>query len=203
MHVLLTDALTCPRCGPEYGLILLAEDTRDRRIVRGSLGCANCRERYRVQEGTADLRYGAEPAEAGADPSAADALRIAAMLGVTEGPALLMIVGDGAVNAPGVVEVVPGIEIVAAGVRPVSGSGPGVSPVRVGARLPFRDRSMRGIALTGWAVEVIEEAARVVAARARVAVIGPHADTEERLERAGLRTIARDENAVVAERTLF
>ena len=32
MHILLTDALTCPRCGPDFGLIVLAEGVEDRRV---------------------------------------------------------------------------------------------------------------------------------------------------------------------------
>ncbi len=30
MHLLLTDRLTCPRCGPDHGLILLAREIVDR-----------------------------------------------------------------------------------------------------------------------------------------------------------------------------
>ena len=43
MHILLTDTLTCPRCGPDFGLILLAERIEGRRVMDGHLGCANCR----------------------------------------------------------------------------------------------------------------------------------------------------------------
>lgn len=56
MHLLLTDRLTCPRCGPTFGLILLADRMDERRVVAGSLGCPNCRDRFRVADGFADLR---------------------------------------------------------------------------------------------------------------------------------------------------
>lgn len=56
MDVGLSDLLTCPRCGPGYGLVLLPYEASDRRVRTGVLGCANCRERYPVEEGVADLR---------------------------------------------------------------------------------------------------------------------------------------------------
>ena len=46
MHILLTDVVTCPRCGPEFGLILLADRFEERRVMQGRLGCPNCREEY-------------------------------------------------------------------------------------------------------------------------------------------------------------
>lgn len=51
MHLLLTDILSCPRCGPEFGLILLADRIEARRVLAGILGCANCRSKYPIREG--------------------------------------------------------------------------------------------------------------------------------------------------------
>ncbi|NNF13043.1 MAG: hypothetical protein HKN72_07465 [Gemmatimonadetes bacterium] len=56
MHLLLTDRLTCPRCGPPFGLILLADRMTDRRVHQGTLGCPNCRDSFSVDDGFADLR---------------------------------------------------------------------------------------------------------------------------------------------------
>lgn len=53
---MLTDRLTCPRCGPTFGLILLAERMVDRRVRDGTLGCPNCRDAFPVVDGFADLR---------------------------------------------------------------------------------------------------------------------------------------------------
>ena len=58
MHLLLTDRLTCPRCGPSFGLILLADRMNDRRVVDGVLGCPNCRDGFPVRDGFGDLRAG-------------------------------------------------------------------------------------------------------------------------------------------------
>lgn len=74
MHLLLTDRLTCPRCGPTFGLILLADRMVERRVLQGTLGCPNCRDSFTVRDGFADLRApprGDLPeGRAGADPAA-------------------------------------------------------------------------------------------------------------------------------------
>ena len=56
MNVSLTDHLVCPRCGPPFGLVLLARDVRDRRVRQGEFGCPNCRDGFPVVGGFGDLR---------------------------------------------------------------------------------------------------------------------------------------------------
>ena len=54
MYILLTDALTCPRCGPEFGLLVLADRMEERRVIEGRLGCANCRSAFPIRDAAAD-----------------------------------------------------------------------------------------------------------------------------------------------------
>jgi hypothetical protein len=206
MHASLTDAITCPRCGPDYGLILLADKTDQRRIIDGSLGCANCRERFPVRAGFADLRFGAvQAADIAAEPSQEETMRLAGLLGVTEGPALVLIAGAGAVNARAYADLVAGIEVVAAWPPLINEPDqPGVSRFATAGNLPFRSGSMRGVALTdALTVGLIEEAARVAALRARVVVYDSAEGVREHMERARLRVIAQNDRATVAERVLL
>jgi uncharacterized protein YbaR (Trm112 family) len=76
MHLSLSDLLTCPRCGPDYGLILIPARTRERRVEAGVLGCPNCRERYAIDQGVAELWVAGATASASA--TAAPAGRAAA-----------------------------------------------------------------------------------------------------------------------------
>src|SRR5688500_18729002 len=104
MHILLTDLLTCPRCGPEFGLIVLSEGLEDRRVVEGRLGCANCRSSYPIRRGVADLRHArCAPMQASANPRRADServMRIAALLGINRpGAPVLLLETDGSVAA--------------------------------------------------------------------------------------------------------
>jgi uncharacterized protein YbaR (Trm112 family) len=191
VHLLVTDRLACPRCGPGFGLILLSDRVRDRRVLEGAFGCANCRERYPVQEGFADLRPhpggAAGGAVGGEDPGAPPllpddaegALRLAAMLGVTEGPATLLLAGAPARHAERLAAMLDGVEVVALhpGLRDLPET-PGVSRGMAGLPLPFFDATFRGVAADeGWAESGLEELRRVTAPGARMVLGLP--DPEE------------------------
>lgn len=135
MHLLLVDHLTCPRCGPEFGLILMADGVSDRRVQSGSLGCFNCRERYPVANGQAHLlppgevqgeegsgdglagpegargdgATAGEPREAG---DAEAAFRVAALLGIRKGPGHVLVAGEAARHARAVARLVEELEVV-------------------------------------------------------------------------------------------
>lgn len=205
MHASLTDAITCPRCGPGYGLILLADEVVDRRILDGSFGCANCRERFPVRAGFGDLRFGSAPAAPRPSDYRVDAMRLAALLGITEGPALVLVAGVEAAQASALADLIEGIEVVAAW-APLEAEAerPGVSRFAISGNLPFRSASMRAVALTDPdTVRLVEDAARVAAPRARVVIYSADESIVQRVERSGLRIIAKDERTTVAQRVLF
>ncbi len=234
MHLLLTDRLACPRCGPTFGLILLAEQLQDRRVIEGSLGCPNCRERYPVTQGFGDLRppprgpldpVRAEatevgPAGAEAGPSAL-ALPIAAAVGAVEGPGqgqghLLVFDDVGPIGRigrigrilPSLREVLPdGLELVVVGDAAAPGplgrsDQPGISRLAVGPRLPFFDRTFRGVVVGGpdLALPRLREAARVLASGHRVVVLDPSDETQVLLGGVGLTRFVRAEGFVAAGR---
>jgi uncharacterized protein YbaR (Trm112 family) len=207
MHIGLTDVLTCPRCGPAFGLILRADRAENRHVLEGVLGCANCREQYVVYGGLGRLRapfddVAAADVAAPAEIGDAEAVRIAALAGITEGPAILLIAGPAARFAPAVAALVDGIEVVAAG----AGLGawresPGVSRIDVGARLPFHDGRLRAVHLSGEAADILlEEALRAVAPFGRVVLEPPAGAAIERLARGGFRPLAQDARTLVAGR---
>lgn len=208
MFVALTDLVTCPRCGPGWGLVLLADRVEDRRVLSGRFGCPACRGTFRVESGFAELR----PAGAGGEPDAgvtagpaadrAGAVRLAALLGLGEGAGHPLLVGTAARFAGELAALVPGLEVVAVG-DALRGwpEAPGVSRIAAAGRLPFRDRSMRGVALGGEvAGAFLEEGARVLGAAGRLVVEGAPADAEARLARVSLDVIVREGGAVVARR---
>ena len=207
MFAPLSDIVTCPRCGPAFGLIMLADRVADRRAYDAWLGCANCRERYRVQDGFADLRFGpALENGAGLQSSTEEAARLAAFLGVTEGPALVLLVGAGAQNAAALADMIEGVEVVG------TWSPLADQPERAGVSrfastqdvLPFRDASMNGVALTDEAsFGLIAEAARVVMPRSRVVIASGTPEVTARVERAGLHVLAKSDRGTVAQRKSF
>jgi uncharacterized protein YbaR (Trm112 family) len=205
MYILLTDALSCPRCGPAFGLLVQADRLEERRVVEGRLGCANCRETYPVRGGVAHLSLapGTEAAVP-ADPPADDpeaAVKLAALMGLAGARGLVMVEGPGARHAAALATLVPEVEVVAvdAGSAPPSPMVPGVSRVRAGAALPFRDATMRGAALTGGAGDArLREALRVLAPGARLLVDPADAETAARLRALGAQVMLEQEAVVVA-----
>lgn len=222
MEIALSDLLTCPRCGPAHGLILLPAEVRDRRVVSGVLGCPNCRERYPVEREVADLRGGAGPVGRGAskmeaaEKGAADAggeggnedgrgsgdaeaaVRLAALLGLSEAGGVVLIAGPAAVHGGRVAEAAPGTTVVT---TPESGGVPGpVSRLRIGSALPLRTGSLRGVALTGPRAELIEEGARLLAPAGRLVLDPAPEDAGSRVATAGLRVLAKEGGVLVAGR---
>lgn len=216
MHLLLTDRLTCPRCGPRFGLILLAERVDDRRVMEGHLGCPNCREHYPVLKGYGDLRPPVDrrvssdgPAgtsDPGSTPDEAvardveGALRLAALLGVERGPGFLLLMGPSARLAGRLAAMVGGIEVVAVGpgLKALAES-PGVSRMAFHKGIPFYDASFQGVALQGeWIPPHLGEALRVVRPGARIVLLDLTEQDRTRLEEAGLEFLLVTGKALVA-----
>lgn len=206
MHILVTDRLACARCGPPFGLVLFADELRDRRVIQGVLGCSNCRERYPVEGGFGDLRPSPRPPFPDGEPDLSDdpegAMKVAALLGVREGPGLLLLTGDSVRHAERLAAMVEGIEVVAAHpalrARPEAG---GVSRLALGERFAFLSGSVRGAVLQGGeASAFLGEAMRILSPGARLVLLDPPETAKERLEKAGFDLLLEAETALVGAR---
>jgi len=207
MYILLTDVLTCPRCGPEFGLIVLAERMEERRVMEGHLGCANCRTHYPIRNAVSDLRLGGGSAVAADPPSAysADAadpeaaVRLAALMGLAGASGMAMVAGPGARHAAEISALVPELEVIAVDAAPGIGAEPGVSRVLAdGAILPLRG-GLRAAALTGGADPArLREGLRVLSPGARLVADPAPAGTAEALRGLGAEVLLEEEGVVVA-----
>ena len=210
---MLTDRLICPRCGPGFGLILLADSLENRRVIEGSLGCPNCRDRFPVEGGFGDFR---PPPRSTGDqapdiepPASPPAMEVAALLGLTGGPGNVALIGDLSGHATALAGLVPGVEFIgiAPGLRGWE-EGEGVSRMTAGAFLPFSSGSLRGIGLFGdgeppmaAGPSLAGELARVVAPGGRIAVWGAVQEWVKTLSSEGLDVLASEESALVVMRT--
>lgn len=182
-------------------MVLAADRIDDRRVQQGWLGCANCRERFEIREGVADLRF---PAALGAlvipleaDPADA-AVRRAALLGLGPGHGMVVLLGPAAASAAVLAELMEGIEVVAVEAAPSTHPPqPGISRLVASARLPLADAFTRALATTGEFVD-LEEAARVVAPGGRIVVEAAAPATAERLRGAGFHILLDQDGVVVA-----
>lgn len=206
MHLLVTDQLSCVRCGPEFGLILAIDEMRGRRVLEGVLACSNCRERYPISEGVGDLRVAPrDPLSAPASPLPADpdaAARLAALLGVERGPGLLVIAGSSTWHAHPLSQMVDGIEVAVLR-APLRGEieQEGVSRISVSDRLPFLTGSVRGAVIEGGSgVALLSEVARVLGTGARLVFLRPPGDAGALIRAHGLQSIVESAEALVSQR---
>jgi len=208
VHLLLTDRLTCPRCGPRFGLILLARSVVDRRVLEGTLGCPNCRDGFEVHDGFGDLRApprGTLPPGRAGDPRPADPVdveRLAALLGVVDGPGTLALVGEPSRLAIGLVRLIPGVEVAAVDADLARWpEAPGVSRLAAWPGLPFFDGTLRGAAVDGTlGTSWVREACRAISRLARVVVTSAPEDARALLEESGLNVLAAEAGTIVGAR---
>ena len=192
MHILVTDLLACPRCGPEFGLILQADELLARRVIEGRLACANCRTQYPVRRGFSDLRLPAsgpgspEPLDA---ENPRDALRLGALLGEGTGARPVALVGGVAGQAGLLGGWMEGTELLAVHADlSDAGEREGITRLGVGAgRLPFLSGSLGGVAVKGPAgASLTRELARVLAPGSGLVCLEPGEGAGAEMEAAGL-----------------
>ena len=206
MNVLVADRLTCSRCGPEFGLILRADKTHDRRVTEGVLGCPNCRDQYPITDGFGDLRAPPRPelpkGRAG-DPvikTPEESEYLLPLLGIIQGPATVLLIGGPAVLGGGLASLLDDIHVVGADADLARWpADPAWSRIVSHPGIPFFSRTLRGVVIDGrldrhW----FEEAARVIAPMSRVVVVNAATTASEWLQAAGLSIMADESGRVVA-----
>jgi hypothetical protein len=180
----------------------------ERRVLDGRLGCPNCRDTYPVKDGFGDLRApprGDLPKGRAGTPGRLDeqeTRRLAALIGVHEGPGTVAFLGATARFAAAYAELVPGVEAVGLDASMVHWPRlPRVNRMVSRPGIPFFGRTLRGVAVDGvLGLSWIGESARVVAPLGRVVVSEAPEGTEEALSGAGLGILAAEGGTVVAAR---
>lgn len=150
MFIELTEILRCPRGHPESYLVAAPITMDGRRIVRGAVGCPECRAEFPIVDGVTYFGPPGRPSGAPAPGAAApeyDAAGLAAFLGL-EGPGgYAALVGRAARHGPEIVGLVPGVHFVA--VNPPAGVAPGaaLSILVCPGGLPIKSSHVRAVAL--------------------------------------------------------
>jgi uncharacterized protein YbaR (Trm112 family) len=206
----LTDLLTCPKCGPMHGLVLLVQEVEDRRVRTGWLGCPNCRHDYPVTDGVADLRLELDtPSESPAryietEPDDELALKVLALLGLNEQRGYVLIAERIAHAATAVSDLAPELEVIAVSSTPRDlTDARGVSCVLAEQPFPLVEFKLPGVAIApGGNPQLVAAASRRVATGGRLAMFDATAEDVEEAKRSGLTILAVEKGTAVAERKL-
>lgn len=200
----LTDLLTCPRCGPSFGLVLLVDQVEERRVRRGWLGCPNCRHDYPIENGAADLRR--DPETPGSSRPVFDdeelALKIVALSGLADERGYLLLDERLAHSAVAVTELAPELEVVVVrSTRDDSAEQRGISRILSDAQFPLVEYGLHGVAIApGADLELVAAAARHVKKGGRLVLFDAGAVDLDEVERTGLTVVAAERGTAVAER---
>ncbi len=194
MFIELVDALRCPHQHEESWLVASADRMEHRHIVDGRIGCPVCSAEFPIRAGVVDFR--ASPSAAVPQPIVAGAgvaMRIAALLGLTDHTGFAVLLGEWGAYAGEVAGVAETPLIVIDPPADVTGA-PGVSVLRCDGELPLATGAARGIAVDARNEARMASALRAVRTGGRilapVALLLPPDVTE----------LARDDALWVGER---
>jgi hypothetical protein len=189
----LVDALRCIRPHEETWLVAAMDRVDGREIIDGMLGCPICHAEYPVRDGVADFTAGGVAVPSQAADSRESAMRLAALLDLTDGRGWALLVGSWGSIARELQSIVSN-PLVLVNPPAGTGSGHGVSVLLASASLPIAMGAARCAALDeslSWSV-----APAIAAVRTGGRIVGRTGLTLPE----GVREIARDEMGWVGER---
>lgn len=223
MFLELAEVLDCPDCEESVGLVTFVDRAESRRVVEGRLGCPLCEIEVPIRRGTmrfdlSDAARRATPRAGTAHPAGETApeaaLRLAALLGVSERAGMVVLLGprlaahaaaiarlgdrlevlvwlpDAADRSPSVAAVV---EDLVAGVDPLLGAAPHRWPIRSGA--------LHGIAVAAPMTLPLSEITRCARPGARLVVETPTPADLDSLAASEFAEVASDATVWVGERS--
>jgi uncharacterized protein YbaR (Trm112 family) len=162
----LVDVFRCPAAHEESTLVLSVDAWAGQRIHTGILGCPVCTARYPIRDGHVDFSGDAGVRHGGAG-AAADGLRLAAQLDLSEPGGIVLLSGRYAAAHVALGEL---SNVICLLVDSEVDPGPSAVSMTLLERLPLADGVLRGAALDAPrnTVAFLPEIARCVRARGRI-----------------------------------
>lgn len=181
MFIELTESLLCPEDhASESHLVVVPEETVERDVRRGVIGCPTCEREYPVVNGV--VVFGADPWEAGmvesGDPrTSPDADTLHALLGLTTPGGYVVLLGSATRFADALAPRMSGVHLVGVNPPPGVAAGTRLSLLRSPARMPLRSAVARGVVVGSehctptW----LDECARVLLRKLRLVALSESA----------------------------
>ncbi len=195
MFIELTEILRCPRDHAESYLIAVPMTMDGRDIVRGVIGCPECKAEFPIMDGVAYFCERPKAGQGGPASPEYDVAALAAFLNLSGPGGYAVLVGAAARFGGEIVAAVPGVHFVAVNPPPGVAPGPMLS-LLVAPSLPFKSASVRAVAVGA------DHAAGVWSAEAaRILLPGLHLVVEdERASPDGISELARGAGMFVGEK---
>lgn len=197
MFIDLVDALRCPRPHDATWLVAAALEMRGRALLRGTLGCPICRAEFAIVEGIVEFggaaRASAEDGDAG--DANEEAVRLAALLGLTEPGGIVAVGGAWEPALDPLRDLVGEVRALVLEPGPAWRAREPFGAVR-GGGIPVATGALRGVALDAATADAARLDAAVRALQPRGRLVAPsHLALPN-----GVTELARDARHWVAER---
>ncbi|HET7459195.1 MAG TPA: hypothetical protein VFJ74_16210, partial [Gemmatimonadaceae bacterium] len=119
MFIELVESLRCIAPHEDSWLVAATRRMSGRSIVDGTLGCPVCRRSYAIAGGVAYFGVAADDQSAGANdasdsppaPAEGEAVRLAALLGLTSSGGIVVLAGAWALHADALAAIAPGVRL--------------------------------------------------------------------------------------------
>ncbi len=184
MFIELAEFIRCPRDHPETHCVLMPSEMIERSVIRGIVGCPECRREYPIEGGIA--RFGAPPPVLPvAQPPEPEVVQ--ALLGLSTPGGYLVLVGSATRLSGALGRLIGGLGFVAVNADPALVEGlPSLSFLEAEGSIPLRSAMARGVVLgQEYAREPwTREAARVLLPGLRLVAL------RDELESVGLERLA-------------
>lgn len=189
----LLDALRCPRPHDETWLVAMVQRAEGAELLDADLACPVCGAEFVIHEGIARF----DPPVAPAPAVAIEAVRLAALLGVTEGQQPVLLAGVYADAGAALAELVPVPQLWLNARRTAPRPATLVGALEVRGRVPLGVETLAGAALDGAHSDgpMLDSVVRAVRRGGRL--VAP----ATALLPAGVQTVAHDAHEQVADVT--
>ncbi|MDB4913243.1 MAG: hypothetical protein JWM95_887 [Gemmatimonadetes bacterium] len=168
MFIELVDTLRCPVAHEESWLVAAADRMDARHIMAGKLGCPVCAAEYPIMNGVVDFRRdAATPSARLAPPDTEVALRLAALLDLSDSHGFAVLLGAWGNHAITLSDIVDVPLLVIDPPQEIAGS-PGVSVIRCDGALPLAMGAARATAIDTASEARVASAVRATRAGGRV-----------------------------------
>ncbi len=168
MFIELVDALRCPNAHEESWMVASSDRMEARHIVTGTVGCPVCSAVFPIREGVVDFRRASAPPVAHrAAGSADEAMRLAALLDLTDAQGFAVLLGEWGNQAHELHGIVDTPLVLVDPPEGITGA-PGISVIRGDGTIPLAERAARAVAVDAADSARVASAVRVARAGGRV-----------------------------------